>query len=228
MIDLLKQELPAHYGLRRSTSTVKVPTECTNELRFDLADEHDTMIVAYGSGNVSFERSSRTTIQVIDYERYLSSWAGTGFERGRLRCDFIVYDTEQNGFFILNEQTSTTGSIRNFQKPILDKKTRNVKFSGGKYEKVENQLIQTLQTLKAVPGIEAFMEKFTRKICLMSYTLTCKEEVSKARHTFIERYKQVEARETGENGSLLACPKLNAEGFEYRRISHEYSFCPEE
>lgn len=72
------------------------------------------------------------------------------------------------------------------------------------------------------------MEKFTRKVCLMSYTLTCKEEVSKARHTFIERYKQVEARETGENGSLLACPKLNAEGFEYRRISHEYSFCSEE
>ena len=140
MIDLLKQELPAHYGLHRSV--VEVPAECTDELRFDLADGHDTMIVAYGSGNVSFDRSCRTIVQVIGYEGYLNGWAGTGFERGRLRCDFIVYDAEKNGFFILNEQTSATGSIRNLQKPILDKKTGNVRFPGGKYEKVEAQLIE--------------------------------------------------------------------------------------
>ena len=228
MIDFLKQELPAHYGLHRSV--VEVPAECTDELCFDLADGHDTMIVAYGSGNVSFDRSCQTTVQVIDYECYLNGLAGTGFERGRLRCDFIVYDAEKNGFFILNEQTSATGGIRNLQKPILDKKTGNVKFPGGKYEKVEAQLIETLRTLKAVPGIDTFMGKFARKVCLMSYILTCREEkdeVSEARRTFTVRYRQVEARETGEDGALLVCPGLNAEGFEYRRISHEYSFCPE-
>lgn len=32
MIDLLKQELPAHYGLHRSV--VEVPAECTDELCF--------------------------------------------------------------------------------------------------------------------------------------------------------------------------------------------------
>ena len=67
MIDLLKQELPAHYGLHRNV--VEVPTECTDELCFDLVDGQDTMIVAYGSGNVSFDRSCQTTVQVIDYER---------------------------------------------------------------------------------------------------------------------------------------------------------------
>lgn len=39
-----------------------------------------------------------------------------------------------------------------------------------------------------------------------------------------ERYKQLESRVTGENGAILQQPAINAEGFEYRRISHTYSF----
>jgi len=225
MIDLLKRDLPAYYGLHRAV--VNVLSEDTRELRFDLADGQDTMIVAYRSGNVSFERSSPAVMRVINYEAYLNGWAGTSFERGRLRCDFIVYDAENKGVFILNEQTSTTVTVRNFLKPIVDKKTKNVRFPGGKYEKVEAQLAHTLCTLKAVPAIKAFVETFSRKVCLMSYILSPEEEkkdVSGAMRAFSVRYKQVEARETGENGALLVNPALNAEGFEYRRVSHEYSF----
>ena len=230
MIDLLKNDLPAYYGLHRTV--INIPSESTRNLCFDLVDGQDAMIVAYRSGNVSFERSSSTVIQVINYETYLNSWAGTSFERGRLRCDFIIYDAENKGIFILNEQTSTTGSIRNFLKPIIDKKTKNIRFPGGKYEKVEAQLTHTLCTLQAVPTIKAFVETFSRKVCLMSYILLSPEEekkdVSGAMRAFSIRYKQVEARETGEDGALLVNPSLNAKGFEYRRISHEYSFRLEE
>ena len=132
----------------------------------------------------------------------------------------------------MNEQTSTTGSIRNFLKPIIDKKTKNIRFPGGKYEKVEAQLAHTLCTLQAVPTIKAFVETFSRKVCLMSYILLSPEEekkdISGAMRAFSVRYKQVEARETGEDGALLVNPNLNAKGFEYRRISHEYSFRLEE
>lgn len=230
MIDLLKNDLPAYYGLHRTV--VNIPSVSTRNLCFDLVDGQDAMIVAYRSGNVSFERSSSTVIQVINYETYLNCWAGTSFERGRLRCDFIIYDAEKKGIFILNEQTSTTGSIRNFLKPIIDKKTKNIRFPGGKYEKVEAQLAHTLCTLQAVPTIKSFVETFSRKVCLMSYILLSPEEekkdVSGAMRAFSVRYKQVEARETGEDGALLVNPSLNAEGFEYRRISHEYSFRLEE
>lgn len=225
MIDLLKQDLPAYYGLHRSV--VNVLSESTRDLRFDLADGQDKMIVAYRSGNVSFERSSPAVIQVINYEAYLNGWAGTSFERGRLRCDFIVYDAEDKKVFVLNEQTSTTGGIQSFLKPIIDKRTKEVRFPGGKYEKVEAQFAHTLCTLKAVPAIKAFVETFSRKVCLMSYILSAEEErkdVSGAMRAFSVRYKQVEARETGEDGALLANPVLNVEGFEYRRISHKYSF----
>lgn len=229
MIDLLKHDLPAYYGLHRAV--VNIPSESTRDLCFDLIDGQDAMIVAYRSGNVSFERSSSTSIQVINYETYLNGWTGTSFERGRLRCDFIIYDAESKGIFILNEQTSTTGNVRNFLKPIIDKKTKSIRFPGGKYEKVEAQLAHTLCTLQAVPAIKAFMETFSRKVCLMSYILFPEEEkkdVSGAMRAFSVRYKQVEARETGENGALLVNSSFNAEGFEYRRISHEYSFRLEE
>lgn len=182
----------------------------------------------YKTGNVSFELTSETEVQVIDYESYLNEFKGTKFETGRLRCDFILYDTKNNGFFILNEQTSVSGNISNLSKPILDKQG-NIRFHGGKYEKAENRLAVTLDTLENVSTIEAFINKFTRKICLMSYVISKPEtsEISNARQAFSIRYKQIESRETGENGAKLENRKLTEKGFEYRRISHEYSFRPE-
>ena len=99
-------------------------------------------------------------------------------------------------------------------------------YPGGKYEKVEQQLSETLKTLKAVPSINIFISKYQRKICLMSYVITPKRtsDSSNAKHTFSARYREVEARETGESGAELEQPELNTEGFEYRRISHTYSF----
>lgn len=185
------------------------------------------MLVPYKTGNVSFEHSGQTGIIVINYEKFLNSLSGTVFERGRKRCDFILYEADGNGncFFLLNEQTSTLGSTDNLSKPIVDK-NKNVVYPGGKYEKVEVQLSETLKTLKAVAGIKAFIDKYQHKICLMSYVITPKQqsENSDARYAFSARYRQIEARATGENGAKLEQPAINAEGFEYRRISHSYPF----
>lgn len=225
MIELLKQDFPAHYGLHRSK--IDVLNERTNSEHFDLTDKGVNMIVAYQNGNVSFNHSSQTEVEVINYELFLNGLHGTSFERGRKRCDFILYEKGGTGnrFFLLNEQTSTSGSTLNLSKPILDK-NRNVVFSGGKYEKVEVQLVETLKTLKAVPNIASFISKYQHKICLMSYEiLPLKiDNTSSARKAFTVRYKQVESRATGESGAILEHPILNSEGFEYRRISHDYSF----
>lgn len=39
-----------------------------------------------------------------------------------------------------------------------------------------------------------------------------------------ERYLQIESKTTGEDGALMESPAINALGFEYRRISHNYAF----
>ena len=224
MIDLLKQELPLHYKLYRTT--LDVPHEITAEEHFDLIDGDQTVIVDYKTGNISFDHSNQTAIEVINYEAYLIGLKGTKFETGRKRCDFILYEIGGNAdsFYILNEQTSTKKTINNLSKPILDK-NKNVTYPGGKYEKVEIQLLETLRTIKAVPAISTFIDRYKRKVCLMSYIIKIDEDsvISGARKPF-ERYRLVESRETGENGALLEHPLINAEGFEYRRISHDYSF----
>lgn len=225
MIELLRQNFPCHYGLRKRN--IIVPNETTHEEYFDLTDRNETMLVPYKTGNVSFNHSKQTEIVVINYEKFLNGLSGTAFERGRKRCDFILYEAggSGDGFFLLNEQTSTLGTTDNLFKPIVDK-DKNVIYPKGKYEKVEVQLSETLKTLKAVADIKAFIDKYQCKICLMSYVITPKqqEEVSNARYTFSARYRQVEARVTGENGAKLELPAINAEGFEYRRISHTFSF----
>lgn len=180
----------------------------------------------YKTGNISFDHSNRTEVQVINYEAYLIGLKGTKFETGRKRCDFILHETggSCDSFYILNEQTSTKKNIENLSKPILDK-DKNVIYPGGKYEKAEIQLLETLRTIKAVPSISAFINRYKRKVCLMSYLIKPDEDskVSSAQKSF-GRYKLIESRETGENGALLEHPSINAEGFEFRRISHEYSF----
>lgn len=225
MIELLRQDFPCHYGLHKKN--IIVPNETTHEEHFDLTDGKETMLVPYKTGNVSFDHSKQTEIVVINYEKFLDGLSGTAFERGRKRCDFILYEHGESGdsFFILNEQTSTLGSTDNLSKPIVDR-NKNVVYPGGKYEKVELQLSETVKTLKAVAGIKSFMDKYQLKICLMSYVITPKEQesVSDAIYAFSVRYRQVEARVTGETGAKLEQPFLNTEGFEYRRISHTYPF----
>lgn len=90
MIDLLTKELPAHYGLHRLV--IVVPSETTSETHFDLTDEGGNMVVAYTTGNVSFSHESATELEVVNYECYLNGLSGTSFERGRKRCDCILYD----------------------------------------------------------------------------------------------------------------------------------------
>lgn len=124
----------------------------------------------------------------------------------------------------MNEHTSSLGSTDNLSKPIV-KRDKNILYPGGKYEKAEVQLLETLKTLKDVACIKAFIDKYQRKVCLMSYEIKTiqKGEIPDARNAF-SRYKQVESRVTGENGAILEHPAINAEGFEYRRISHTYPF----
>lgn len=221
MIGLLKNELPAHYGLHRLV--IDVPHETISETHFDLADEGDDMVVAYRTGNVSFSHESATEMEVINYECYLNGLSGTAFERGRKRCDYILYEKGSDGSFVLNEQTSALGTMALLSKPILDK-SKTVKYPGGKYEKVEIQLSETLRTLMEVSAIAGFISGYTRRICLMSYVIKQKTDTSSARQAFSARYRKVESRETGEEGALLECHSINSMGFEYRRISHDYVF----
>lgn len=222
MINLLTKDLPTHYRIGRNIS---VPHIDTTNIEFDLDDNPD-YIVPFRTGNISLKNTLKKSIQVVNYEGYINQFAGTAFEQGRKRCDYLLYDTdrrEESSFFILNEQTSTLDSISNLSLPILKK--GEVLFAGGKYEKAEIQLYESLSALKNVSSIASFIESSDRKICLMSYVIiprSVDNNISASRA--FNRYRAIESAETGEDGAIIENYGINQLGFELRRISHDYTF----
>ena len=77
MIELLRKELPRHYNLNRSN--IIVLNETTREKQFDLLDGGETMLVPYGTGGISFENSTQTDVEIINYEKFLNGLSGTSF-----------------------------------------------------------------------------------------------------------------------------------------------------
>lgn len=90
-----------------------------------------------------------------------------------------------------------------------------------KYQKVELQLYQSLETLTEVPSISSYINNKKRKVCLMSYLI--KRTGDNAVNAF-NRNRLMEAEEAGENGAQISCPQIEQFGFDYYRISHDYSF----
>ena len=183
MIDLLKRELPSHYKLHRTI--VDVPYEITAEEHFDLTDRGLTSIVDYKTGNISFDHSNRTEVQVINYEAYLIGLKGTKFETGRKRCDFILHETggSCDSFYILNEQTSTKKNIENLSKPILSQVSLNRLvecLSGNNFCRVHRSYIVSLSHINyierkriridgaLIPISDSYLPTLMNKLCMQT------------------------------------------------------------
>lgn len=216
---LIDLHFAGYYKLRR---VVTIDEVHTNDSRFDVRGENGTMVIAYGSGFASFSNDAQTDISVLDYEGYIDKYVGTTFHTGRMKCDCIL-ESETGETVILDEITSSSNGVENLQKAIIG----NRSFPGGKFEKAERQLIESLQTLNDVPEIAAHFAKQTKRVCLCSYKLYSSEEQSLIGNPVsVFSQGQSEAdRQAGENGVKISCPQIEAMGFEFRRISHAYTYC---
>ena len=192
----------------------------TSDSLFDL-DDDGMAIVAFGSGQASFSNESQKDIVILDYEGYIDKYAGTKFHNGLRKCDCIL-ESESGATVILDEMTSSNRGLENLQKPIQGKRV----YPGGKFEKVEQQLLVSLQTLHNVPEIALHLDSQSKRVCLCSYKLYASEELSLIGNPVIAFSRgQAEAeRQTGENGVKISSPRIEAMGFEYRRISHSFVF----
>lgn len=219
---MIKQLIDSHfarnYHFRR---VVTIDESRTKEERFDLKGENGASVVAYGGGFASFKNDSHNEIAVLDYEGYIDKYAGSAFHKGRLKCDYIL-ESEKEATVIFNEITSSNRGIENLQKAITGRKS----YPGGKFEKAENQLFYSLQTLSGVPEVAAYFEKQAKKVCLCSYKLYVSEEQSLIGNpvSVFTRGLSEADMQAGENGVKISSPQIEAFGFEFRRISHSYTF----
>lgn len=219
MKQLLENDFPAYYHIGRRRTCVACITDSEE---FDLIDAVKDYVVAKGQGNVSF-RNHGLKLQVLGFEKYLDQFAGTHLSDGHKRCDYIMEDVEGRDLALLCEITSAKNSYETLLKPIPDK-NGNVAFTNGKYEKAELQLYDTLSNIMPVPSISAYISKKKRKICLMAYSLNKTENQSSAALAF-NRPRAMEAAEAGDTGAQISSPQIEAFGFTYYRICHQYSFC---
>lgn len=221
MKSLLENDLPAHYVIgRRCTCTELLTSAC----QFDLTEDDHRFVVPYETGFASFI-ANPFHLSVINYDTYMGRFSGTRMGDGKRRCDFILTDTDANDLVILCELTSSIGGTANLSLPITKTRrdgTQEMKFHGGKYEKAETQLSDTLDTLMAVPTIRRYVSGKKRKVCLMSYLI--KPSKIPAVNAF-NRNRMAEAEEAGENGAQISLPQVEQYGFQYFRISHKYAFC---
>ena len=220
---MIKQLIDSHfarvYNLRRMVTI----DEChTKEHRFDLSGKNDTLVVAFGEGYASFCNDTQSEIAILDYEGYIDKYAGTVFHTGRIKCDYIL-ESEIGATVILDEITSSSSGMDNLQKAIPGKKS----YHGGKFEKAESQLLESLRTLSAVPELASHFAKQAKKVCLCSYKLyTSAEQSLIGNPVSVFSRGQAEAnRQAGENGVKISSPMIEALGFEFRRISHSFSYC---
>ena len=143
--DLVQYFDPKNYkGFRGITA----PTECTNNKKFDLMDKKTPFIVNYNNGSVTYNNPLEKTIHVTNYEEFVNSLP-KNLQKGKKRCDFLVYQENERSFFILNELSQS----RN-----IDSKESDALY----------QLQNTLDNLCKVNSIKTIIDSCFQKLCIFS------------------------------------------------------------
>ena len=223
MKQLLENDFLKHYGV---TSTVAIDCLSITDVDFDLDDENSPIsLKALGKGTASFHNDNGE-LEIIHYEDFINKRnKPPSFKKGRKKCDYLLYHTTTTKTVVLLEITSALGSRANLEKPITHKNTGKLLYAGGKFEKCEDQLFQSLCTLVKVPSILGKLNEYTRKICLMAYTIKPAQTKSQSIGSRpFAKYLAIEAKATADNGAIIECRRIEDLGFEYRRIEHQSVF----
>ena len=222
--ELLSSDFLDYYQVRKGRITVVSQLVRCNS--FDLDDDmsQTSFVKEVGRGKLTFV-GNEEYIEVVAYDDFFKQIKKpVAFVSSHKHCDYLIVSDETMGNFLFVELTSALGGTYNLKKPIANKKSGTIAFPGGKYQKVEEQLADSLDTLMSVPSIRQKIDVYHRRICLMGYKIIpYDDEVKRITHPF-QRYLTVEMAETGSNGAIVHNTKIESLGFEYRRISNDATF----
>lgn len=213
---LLESDFVAHHKVHSVVQADCLTTDCE---KFDLDDMPSPIqIIPFGEGKVSFVNDTYGELEIAAYEKFIDQCKKpSSFLKGRMKCDYLAVHEDDFGYAMLIELTSALGSDENLSMPID-------KFKGGKNEKSEYQLTNSLKDLLSVDSIKTYFESKAQRVCLMAYRVNPHTDPDYLMKHPFERYLQIESKTTGEDGALMESSAINALGFEYRRINHNYAF----
>ena len=221
---LLENEYVQYHGVHSVGVVVDVAS--TKESEFDLDDFSPLRVLPPRTGKLSI-RNGVGQVEIVGYEALVKQCTKpASFLEGRKTCDLLLTTCDRPVSFLLIEITSAKDSIANLIKPIYKGRTQEIAFPGGKFQKGEEQLFQSLQDLLCVPKIATELNAYSNRVCLLAYSIVTPEVQKQFGFSLspYSRYLKIESARTGDNGAQISCPRIEDLGFELRRISHEYSY----
>ena len=217
MDDYFQVQLPKSLNLNRK---IQLRQGLTKEKEFDLQDsakESSTIVMAKGTGKSSYRNEQEWLLYILDFEHYKSQLNNSAVlkQEGLTRmCDYFIIDTEVE-ICILNEISSAI-SVENIDKP-----TEN--FSGGKSEKAQKQLLDSLKTIKKCAPLWQTLSSAKSRICLFSYRIAQdKNPLINNIRTAFNRPLQVETSISKERGVAYHNEDIEQLGFQYRRAEKTF------
>ena len=217
MKDLFITDFLVHYHI--TSCVVANEYEVTDDI-FELVDSSGDLVVNVGEGELRMH-NILGGMNVFAYDRFIRSCKKpSSFLKGRKCCDIILTSHEEEMLVCLIEITSAVGNTDNLYKPILKKDTDMVLYPGGKVEKAELQLINSLQTIMDVPAIADKLNNMLHKSCVLAYRVLQIDDLEIRLRYPNNRYKLIEAKETGNSGAIISSPMIEEYGFQYRRVAY--------
>ena len=217
MDDYFQVQLPQSLNLNRE---IQLRQGLTKEKEFDLQDsakESSTIVMAKGTGKSSYRNEQEWLLYILDFEHYKAQLNNSAILKGEgltRMCDYFIIDTEVE-ICILNEISSAI-SVEN-----LDKPTEN--FSGGKSEKAQKQLLDSLKTIKKCAPLWQTLSSAKSRICLFSYRIAQdKNPLINNIRTAFNRPLQVETSISKERGVAYHNEDIEQLGFQYRRAEKTF------
>ncbi|MDE6071337.1 MAG: hypothetical protein K2G53_02160 [Muribaculaceae bacterium] len=201
-------------------------SEISPDTDFDLTDKSEISAIADVSrGEAAFQNSSNRNYTIIHIDSFLRQLGGRNFMKGNSRvCDYmLVSDHNTKNSVIVFAELTTADSIENLEKPILDKKTRNVIFARGKSEKGPTQLAATLKTLSNITCIADEFKKFNRRFCVFFYRINSNLTKFSSVKAF-SRGASAISTATSTTGAKLSYPEINNLGFDFYRVEYPTQF----
>ena len=211
MDDYFQVQLPKSLNLNRKIQLRQV---LTKEKEFDLQDnaKGNMIVMAKGMGKTSYRNEQEWLLYVLDFEHYKTQLNNSAILKGEgltRMCDYFIIDTEVE-ICILNEISSAISEEN------LDKPTEN--FSGGKSEKAQKQLLDSLKTIKKCIPLWQILSSAKSRICLFSYRIAQdKDPLINNIRTAFNRPLQVEISISKERGVAYRNDDIEQLGFQYRR-----------
>lgn len=216
MKELLAENFLTHYNILTTLDIDKYIQRGEN-VEFDVDDCKDTgeAILPKGSGKLAV-KNEHGSFCLLHYDMFIGACdRPRNFQSGRKRCDYALWHDNREGTFLLCEITSAYGNEKNLEIPVKG-------FDGGKLQKAECQLAESLKTLVDVPAIKTYIDAYSLKICVMAYKVIPYKE--KSLNNFVSpfrRYSEIESRETKMNGAEFDSEEINAMGFSFKRVSYD-------